>query len=482
MPVQPGVTPSLIAACVLAAILGTVIASSGGMEMAVTGSLCVGALLVMLTLTFNSTMPQLLLAMMVSMFLLLPLVHKLSGIILYGYFQAAVMAFGVLGLTHLWQTVRGSVVLKLSTAAFVGFLLLAAISTFYVSRSTWYAALYQLTSDLKFPMALALGLYLASKADVAGLLDRVIPIFIAVSMVFILFQWSAPGAYMATFKGAAPLESAYFFLPSRATAIFHHSSLLAAVATMLAIHCAARCFTNGRRAGVAWLNYAGLVLLLLMSMQRQEIFAFVLVCAGLYLAAGRKIGKRTVIAIVLSVAALIAFVLLFWSSFSDEALQWGIGSHHMANHPRAQLYIGALQIAKTYFPFGSGFGTYGGAGAANYDLSMFYRLGFGHYWWFKKEDFLLDTYWSNSLAEAGYFGALLLLLHYFLFLLHMVKRLFVSRSTQAKSAWLCAAGSFSWVLMVSPTSPAFQEMRLIFLPALMFGMAVAADKKVSNHV
>lgn len=473
--------PYLIAAGILAILLGAVVASGGNAQVAVAGSICVGALLVMLTLTFNSTIPQLLLVVTVSLVFLLPLVHKVSGVILYGYFQAAVMALGVLGLPRLWQTVRGSAALRWSAAAFAGFLLLAAISTFHVSRSILSAALYQIASDIKFPMALTFGLYLASKADAAALLDRAIPVFIAVSVVFILFQWSAPGAYMSAFRGAAPLEPAFLFQLSRATSIFHHSSLLAAVATMLALHCAAKCFVDGRRAGVAWLNCAGLVLLLLVSMQRQEIFAFVLVCAGLYLAAGRKIGKRMMIAIVLSVAALVVFVALFGKSFSDEALLWGIGSRHAPNHPRAQLYVGALQIAKTYFPFGSGLGTFGGAGAANYDLSMFYKLGFGNYWWFRKEDFLLDTYWPNSLAEAGYIGALLLFLHYLLFLVHAVRRVLVSQSAQVKSAWLCVAGSFSWVLMVSPTSPGFQEMGLIFLPALMFGIAVAAEKKASSH-
>jgi hypothetical protein len=145
------------------------------------------------------------------------------------------------------------------------------------------------------------------------------------------------------------------------------------------------------------------------------------------------------------------------------------------------LYAGALQIADTYFPLGSGLGTFGGAGAANYDLSMFYKLGFGNYWWFRKEDFLLDTYWPNSLAEAGYIGALLLLLHYLLLLVHAVRRALVSQSPHVKSAWLSAAGTVAWVLTVSPTSPGFQEMRLIFFPALMFGIAKATENKAGSH-
>jgi hypothetical protein len=68
-----------------------------------------------------------------------------------------------------------------------------------------------------------------------------------------------------------------------------------------------------------------------------------------------------------------------------------------------------LAVAQQYFPLGSGLGTYGGAGAQKFDLSLFQDLGFGRYWWFMQGKFLVDTYWPNVAAESGLFGAAFLL-------------------------------------------------------------------------
>lgn len=73
---------------------------------------------------------------------------------------------------------------------------------------------------------------------------------------------------------------------------------------------------------------------------------------------------------------------------------------------RNALYITSVDIAKDYFPFGAGFGRYGGWISAkyysplydDYDLSKVYGMSE------EKTSFVCDTFWPMVLGETGFIG------------------------------------------------------------------------------
>lgn len=471
------------AALLLAIVFGIVAGIGNDLLLAIFGAGCLCFVLFAFTQFVNTSFPQLALLVVISLFFILEIIHKTWGLPLYGYWQALILGIGFWGLKGLWKEISGSFVLKLSALSFAGFLLVAIISTLLASYITADASLYQFLSDLKLPLALAFGIFMASKVDIASALERTIVVIVPIIIIFLFLQWVAPGAYLAVFRASRiPVELAGIF-PSPGLSIFNHPSILAATTAALSIYCFAKWQIYKKQSGYTWVALLVLVFLLIASNQRQEIFAFILAVSSIYFFISRQgVAKRVLFAAVVSLAVFSMYAFVFGDMFKREEASWGISSSHAATHPRAQLYEGAVYLAKAYFPLGSGLGTYGGAGSSKFDLALPYKLGFSHTWWWQeKEAYLLDTYWPNSLAESGVLGALLLLLHYLFFGLHAFVKAHRAQSAQARMAWLCAGGSFMWVLFNTPTSPGFQEIRLLFFPALMFGMAVHLDRKITNN-
>lgn len=74
--------------------------------------------------------------------------------------------------------------------------------------------------------------------------------------------------------------------------------------------------------------------------------------------------------------------------------------------PRYLLYKYSIVTANSYFPFGSGFGTYGSDMAAKHYSSLYINYGFEGLWGMSSNDgrFLLDNYWPMIIGQFGYFG------------------------------------------------------------------------------
>ncbi|MBV5336467.1 MAG: hypothetical protein J0653_00170, partial [Deltaproteobacteria bacterium] len=96
-----------------------------------------------------------------------------------------------------------------------------------------------------------------------------------------------------------------------------------------------------------------------------------------------------------------------------------------------------------------------------------------------KKNYLMDTYWPNSLAETGVYGALSLMLSYLLLLLYAIKRSIKEADPVARAYWLSTMAMMAYMIMLSFSSPAFQDLRLFILPAMMFGIAstISKDRK-----
>ncbi|MHB0992540.1 MAG: hypothetical protein ACYC3O_09090 [Burkholderiales bacterium] len=397
----------------------------------------------------------------------------------FTFWEFAVLFTGLWGVSRLSTVISQSKLFILSILAFAGFLLIAIISAFVEGNSRFEAATFQFLSDLKLLLALGFGIYMASRMNIAAIIDRALLPIIIVVMFFLMLQWGAPGVYMSLFNVAQLAKESTDILPSPGVSVFLHPSILAAASAALAIYTFTQWRILGKASGSVLLKFIAFVFLLIASNQRQEIFAFLLVIVAIYvLATNQGMGKRLMASLVILATLIGIFLAVYGQTFITESSSWGIDSVEGATHPRAVLYDAAESLARTYFPLGSGLGTFGGVGSAKYDLSLNYKLGMSQQWWWPEhEEYLLDTYWPNSIAEAGVIGAALLLLHYVLFSIFLFLKAAKASSKELRMAWLIAAASFTWILFNSPTSPAFQEILLLFFPGLFFGIAVVKERE-----
>lgn len=107
--------------------------------------------------------------------------------------------------------------------------------------------------------------------------------------------------------------------------------------------------------------------------------------------------------------------------------------------PRRLFFEYAFKTANTYFPFGSGFATYGSDQAARVYSPLYYKYGFDMYNGMNPEDsaFLSDTFWPMAIGQFGWIGSILYIAVYVrVFLTFSNKRLIYSRKAFLYSAFL----------------------------------------------
>ena len=416
--------------------------------------------------------------------LALPMLARVAAIGLFGPWQLALLGLSVLGIARFAADVRESGWLKLAVWAFAVSLVLALASS-WAGRTRPVAGAYQLFSDLKPLMLVCLGYALRWDENTERWLWRVVKWAWVPMLMFVVFEWAAPGPYFQLlYRGAgSPSVDPTGLLPSRAIGLFEHPSFLASIAALFALLCMGRTCSVVRGEGARW-GWLVVVygLLIVCSVQRQEMAACALALAVIVLLSRPdKLVRNLIVVALVATPVVAAFLFVFADNIQREAAYWGLGPATTAIEiPRAQLYVGAFQLAEQRFPLGSGLGTYAGAGAEKFDASLYYELGFRNYWWFGKQDFLMDTYWPNPIAEMGFAGAGFLLLSYLALLAHAVSRARRERYGVAHGYWLAAAGMMLYTLVLSISSPAFQDPRLFVIPAIMFGVASWQAKRETH--
>lgn len=461
----------MLAALALGLFAGAAIGLLG--QLAATALAALGIALIAAVAAVNSSgryRDWCLIAAFLSLFII-PLIHKSVGGYFWGLWQVLLFLVALVGLFPFLKFAVGNADFRRALVLFGVFLLLATVSSLY-GRSQRAAFLYQLLSDLKPILVMALGFAALWQARTEELFWFAARWCWLPLLVLIGLEWGVPDAYFTFFPGR-PIDADVFgIFPSRAMSAFEHPSLLATTAALLAIACLARSrhhATTSRVYQVSALIYFALVIF---AVQRQEFLACVLASTlALALMRPQRIGQLLLIAALLVPGFLAVFTTLYWDSIVTEAAAWGIGNSGPIEHPRAQILATSINLARENFPLGSGLGTFGGAGAEKFDQSLYIDLGFGRYWWFGSQDYLMDMYWPNAIGETGLFGALLLALSYLAFLIAGI-RCALAAGGRARLYWSMFAAGVFYILLLSMSSPSFQDPRLTLLAAVWAGIAM----------
>lgn len=200
---------------------------------------------------------------------------------------------------------------------------------------------------------------------------------------------------------------------------------------------------------------------------RAKALGFVVV-AALLLLTWRRRGRLGAVHLAIGAPALVA---IGWASYETYYQQPGAA--------RAELARGAVAVANRYFPFGSGFATFGSAvtGTPGNYSPLYYELGLstvfglepGRTW------FLSDTFWPIAIGQFGWLGLVL----YVLFLVFLF--LYAYRYRDSASARLASTLCFLFLLISSAAESAFfhpESVSLAFCLALV--LAAGGDRDTSR--
>ncbi|MFT5114186.1 MAG: hypothetical protein ACI8P9_003520 [Parasphingorhabdus sp.] len=309
--------------------------------------------------------------------------------------------------------------------------------------------LVQLYHEMKFfPMIFLFSLTHCDERW-AGWTLKIIKLIIVFTIVLILFQIGAPGAYDALFSNGGHFEKAHIggLLLPRLVGWFWHPGQIALFFVIAAVFCIAEYRKGNINYGFSMVCLC--LLFVVVSIQRFELFLLFIVLMTFWFCRYINLDYRPYL-------ALLIFVLFTGGILyviSDEAHFWTMLENFKS--PRTVFLVEALfTLVDSHF-WGAGWGTIGSHAAADV-VNVYEFNSMKDIWWVKQELYFYDTYWPHVIGETGLPGFFLLLLS-MVFMIRALKRpeasilLFVLILTSALSSnvqSLYHLTIFGWFIML----------------------------------
>lgn len=230
----------------------------------------------------------------------------------------------------------------------------------------------------------------------------------------------------------------------------------------------------------AWMNY-----LTLEERKTQRIFVFMTLMLMLSTLRSRAYGFFVVYVLgylifvygrsaTLKATALLAIPGISLA-FGVQKFAYYFGQDRTA---RGVLFRYGVQTAKSYFPIGAGFSTYGTYAARKYYSPLYYKYNFENVWGLSQGmgDFLTDDYWPAVMGEFGFFGAILMLV--------LIALMFVKVIRETGDYPACRfAGLYGLICMVisSMVSASFFHTMSVVL-SLTIAVCIVSRKNMEDMV
>ncbi len=204
-----------------------------------------------------------------------------------------------------------------------------------------------------------------------------------------------------------------------------------------------------------------------------SILGYIMINKGIKI----KFSLKNISALVISLSAIIYAArekMLFY--FLDTS-----ASEHALARP--VMYVSSFSVLNDYFPFGSGFASFGTSASSLSYSKIYYQYGLDYVWGLSPEypEFITDTYYP-SLAQFGYVGIILFLL----FWLVNIKRLnILSKDIKFTNNYLIGALLLCYIFIESVADAAFTNNRgvyAMFLFALVINDFQQKDEKTTREI
>lgn len=135
-----------------------------------------------------------------------------------------------------------------------------------------------------------------------------------------------------------------------------------------------------------------------------------------------------------------------------------------------------LYTMERFFPFGSGFATYGTDAALVYYSQLYYEYGFPGIWGLSPDFpvFTHDTYWPAIIAQFGFFGTLVMLVIIVCWVKDVLKRAGKNRYAYLAALFICITQVSSSI--ATSTFFHFVTVGIVFLVPLIFDESHISDE------
>jgi len=210
-----------------------------------------------------------------------------------------------------------------------------------------------------------------------------------------------------------------------------------------------------------------LILMLVSTLRMKAIgFATISVIITIFCDLSNKKISFTKLGFVASVAAIVAYDQISYYFFSNDEFA------------RAALTKTAINIAKDYFPVGTGFGTIGSYfSSVNYS-PIYQMYGISNIWGLQKGNtsFVSDTFWPMILGQFGILGCIFYISMIIIIFIRVQKDYNIDNKYLYISKILC----FSYLIISSVAESAFVNPISIPL-ALIIGINIKKNKEVCKY-
>jgi hypothetical protein len=300
---------------------------------------------------------------------------------------------------------------------FLAFLLLGLLSNFINTEVNSYS-LMQLFLSVKF--LLVLFLFMQFKNYNIKILLLILKVILLLSLLLVIFEFFIPKNYYQIFNTTAMQSKFLLFGLNRYSGAFVHPGNLAKFS-----FCTFIIFLLSYKRGDAslysitfWLLLSSLLVTL--SFQRVELI-FLLLALIFVFKDFIKINKTILNLSIFTIATVLIILILVGDAIFNNGTQSSQVGNIAESVPRILIINSGVELANNYFPFGSGFGTFGTGQSINNPSNVYDQTLLSETWWFDTRSFTFDAYWGAMIAETGYIGTTFLLL--FLYqLLAFIKR------------------------------------------------------------
>jgi len=396
----------------------------------------------------------------------LSLLASVTGVVGFFVLELCLIAASIIALPRLQPEIIKSTISKILAVILAAYFFVVCLSS-YFGDSTLLSSVYQIFTNLKLVLLVAIGFQLSLSKKVETWFCCVVRYFWIPLLVAVLFQIGAKGMFETVFPYAATNTLGSFGINPRAVGLFKHPTYLGFYGMMLGVSAAALFMKTGRIGYLVSLVFY--LLLIYLAGQRNEFVAALLVAGLVWMFMGRRTGlwmRMSLTSVV--VLGVLGFGLSMYRTELFEAfLHSDISAGYRAVQPRSVLYFDALGIAFNRFPLGSGLGTFGSAASMNFNPALYFQLGFQSFGWFGT-NVLLDTYWAQHIAEPGFLG-FAFFASFVLLAFAFVARRFILDGVQSHFFVVMGFATFCATFLISLTSPAFEDPGLMWMPALLFG-------------
>lgn len=347
-----------------------------------------------------------------------------------------------------------SFILKMFKLFFIFYILIGLFCSFF-NNVPIIASFVQAIFEMKLFIMIFAMLGINPKKWFQSTFEESLKFIAVINIPFVILQLTQPDLYDSIFeagghKGVFITEDSHII---RAAGIFWHQYQLAFFAAI-----ASGYFILIKRKGIFSFWVVLNLILLFLSLQRQEIMSFIvsiLFTNFIFIKEEYKIKKGIyVIKAILVMIVIVIFTLPFIEFFIKDS---NLFDFKQSEDPRVVFYWKSFVLLFEYFPFGSGFGTFGGHSAHVFNPGIYKTLNFDNYIWYRQDQFMTDTYYPHVIAETGFVGVLFFILA-FRALLKFIK---IDKQNLSDNR---SFGYFSliFLLLVSLTSPNMNDVFCLF--------------------